>query len=90
MARNLADDEEREMAKAESVSVMRVVGGRCIDAEKLAWALEYLMRKRPGEQAALRVLAEELQDYLSSSASMVKKVIHDRLSIDIAEMNEEK
>jgi len=61
-------------ATDEAIAVMRSIGSRGLNAEKMAWTLRRLMLKRPVEHHTHHVLAQELHDYLINTACMIKSI----------------
>jgi hypothetical protein len=70
----MMNEEERNTATDEAIAVMRKVGERGLNAEKMSWTLTRLMVTRPVEHHAHNVLAQELHQYLINTATMIKSV----------------
>jgi hypothetical protein len=58
----------------EAVAIMRRVGERGINAEKMSWTLARLLERQPDERHTHRVLALELHSFLVDTASMIKAI----------------
>jgi hypothetical protein len=83
---SIENEAELAAAKAENVASMRVVADRCLNAEKLAWSTDYVMNKSPRAVETCLTLSNILHDYLSTTATMVKKINHDVLAVRLAQM----
>ena len=58
----------------DSIRMMRRAADRCLEGEKVAWTLQYLMHLKPSDYHTMHSLAEILHHHLAHTASVVKTI----------------